>query len=84
MSTFQWTCRRCARALRALQDPFTTQKRRLHDRWLQRQYAAELEWKNQADEIRRGARKGMLAVLEERGFVNQTTGCARCLAARKR
>jgi hypothetical protein len=74
MSSLHWVCRRCARTLRAPQDQFAVQKRRLHDRWLQRQYAAELEWKNQADEIRRGARKGMLAMLEERGFVNQTTG----------
>jgi tyrosyl-tRNA synthetase len=74
MSSLQWVCRRCARTLRPQQDPFPSQKRRLHDRWLQRQYAAELEWKNQAAEIRAGGRKGMLAVLEERGFVHQTTG----------
>jgi tyrosyl-tRNA synthetase len=75
MAAFQWVCRRCARGLRAPQEPWAApQRRHLHDRWLQRQYAAELEWKNQAVEIRGGTRKGMLAVLEERGFVNQTTG----------
>lgn len=74
MTTFQWICRRCARSLRAPQNQWSVPKRHLHDRWLQRQYAAELEWMNQAAEIREGSRKGMLAILEERGFVNQITG----------
>jgi hypothetical protein len=74
MATFQWICKRCTGVLGTSQGRWSESRRYLHDRWLQRQYAAELEWKNQADEIRNGRHKGMLDILEERGFVHQITG----------
>lgn len=53
---------------------------RIVKRWIGMKYlakvaAAEDEWQQKASRIRAGKEKDMLTILEERGLVNQVTGC---------
>jgi tyrosyl-tRNA synthetase len=50
------------------------QKRLISDRLLQNHISAEWEWKQQAELVRKGQKKSMLQLLEERGYVNQIAG----------
>jgi tyrosyl-tRNA synthetase len=69
MAARPFVCGRCSLRL-----GLRTQKRFISDRLLQNQIAAEWEWKQQADQVRKGEKKSMLQLLEERGYVNQLTG----------
>ena len=69
-STSPYICRRCTRRL----FPQLIQKRRIHENTLQKRLEAEWKWKALAQEIEAGQRKGMLPILEERGFINQIAG----------
>jgi hypothetical protein len=70
MATRLWTCRKCLRNASLSYTP----SRSVADRYLQHQIAAQWEWKDKAAEIEKGLRKGMLSILEERGYIHQIAG----------
>ena len=65
-----YICSRCLR--RAIVQP--TQRRGIHENTLQKRLESEWKWKALAQEIEAGRRRGILSILEERGYVNQIAG----------
>jgi hypothetical protein len=70
MAASLWTCGKCLRGLKI----WPNQIRLIHDSTLQKRIVAEWDWTDHAAEIRKGTRKSMLAILEERGFIHQIAG----------
>jgi tyrosyl-tRNA synthetase len=73
MATLPWTCRHCRHCLRNV-SLSNTSKRLVHERFLQRKIDAKWEWTDKAVDIKKGLRKSMLTILEERGYVHQLAG----------
>lgn len=65
-----YVCHRCL--LYLTRQP--VQKRAIHENTLQKRLESEWKWKAWAQEIEAGSRRGMLPILEERGYINQIAG----------
>lgn len=74
MATRPWTCRHCLRNVSLSYN----QKRLVHERFLQRKIDAKWEWADKTADVKKGLRKSMLEILEERGFVHQIAGYFTC------
>ena len=73
-----YICSRCSlrrAALVAQQCNRPPQKRSITQNFLRKKAEAEAAWMVQAVDINAGRKKSMLAMLEERGYINSVAGC---------
>lgn len=61
----------CARCVTRIQ---RNDARSMHAKTAARKEREEMEWQNQAQEVRHGKRKSLLSTLEERGFIKDIAG----------
>ena len=72
--TLPYICASCARSQFIAKSGFGSQTRSIGDKYRRKLAEAADQWATWAGEIEAGKRKSMLAILEERGFVNQIAG----------